>query len=355
MAHMRNNNKLDFSGQDIYVGIDTGKKNWVVTILAKDYEHKTFSQEPEPKKLIGYLRKHFPKANYLCAYEAGYFGFWIHKELTRMGAKCKVFHPADIPTTDKERRNRNDISDARKIARSLRNGEQISLYVPTDSQQQARSLVRTRLKMKSKETRCKNQIKSMLTFYGIDIPTELSRSHWSKSFINWLHGLSKSNQALSILVMELDSLREIISKVTMDIRTLSKQEPYADKVKNLCSIPGIGVLTSMVILTELMDINRFRNSDHLASYVGLAPGENSSGDKERNTGLSRRRNNYLRTILIESSWTTVRKDPALLMSFEKLTKRMSKSEAIIRIARKLLNRIRCVLKNNQAYEIGVVS
>ena len=116
---MKKINKLDFSGQDIYIGIDTGKKSWKVTILTKEFEHKTFTQTPEPKALVNYLNKNFPKANYLCAYEAGYFGFWIYQKLTQLGVKCIVVHPADIPTKDKEKHNRNDSSDARKIAHNL--------------------------------------------------------------------------------------------------------------------------------------------------------------------------------------------------------------------------------------------
>ena len=81
----------------------------------------------------------------------------------------------------------------------------------------------------------------------------------------------------------------------------------------------------MVMLTEIVDINRFKNLDRLASYVGLIPGEDSSGDTERTTSISWRRNPYLRNILIESSWTAVRKDPALLMAFSKLSKRMPKN------------------------------
>ena len=61
-------NRLDFSGQEIYVGLDTGKKSWKVTILTKDFEHKTFTQPPRTEALVGYLRKHFPGAKYLCAY-----------------------------------------------------------------------------------------------------------------------------------------------------------------------------------------------------------------------------------------------------------------------------------------------
>ena len=48
----KKNSKLDFSGQNIYVGIDTGKKSWRVTILTKDLEHKTFTQPPEPEALV---------------------------------------------------------------------------------------------------------------------------------------------------------------------------------------------------------------------------------------------------------------------------------------------------------------
>jgi transposase len=111
----------------------------------------------------------------------------------------------------------------------------------------------------------------------------------------------------------------------------------------------------MVLLTEIVDINRFKRLDHLASYVGLVPGEDSSGEQERNTGISRRRNACLRALLIECSWIAVRKDPSLLMSFNQLTKRMPKNRAIVRIARKLLNRIRYVLRNQEPYEIGVVA
>jgi len=111
----------------------------------------------------------------------------------------------------------------------------------------------------------------------------------------------------------------------------------------------------MVLLTELVDINRFKDFDHLSSYAGLVPGEDSSGDTERSTGLSTRRNANLRVLLIESSWVAVRKDPALMMAFVELSKRMPKNQAIIRIARKLLSRIRYVLRNRQYYETGVLS
>ena len=353
------NTKLDFSDQNIYVGVDTGKKSWKVCILTEEFEHKTFTQPPKPEALVGYLHKHFPGAKYQCVYEAGYFGFWIHDALRQQGVNCIVTHPADVPTKDKERRNRNDTVDARKLARTLRNGELTALYVPSRRALEDRSLVRTRMQMVKKQTRCKNQIKALLISYGYTPPDELGSSNWSKRFIQWLEELSfhreSGRQTLNALLEELRHLRGSIANLTQNIRTLAQQEPYGKQVELLSSIPGISALTSMVFLTEVVDINRFKNLDHLASYVGLIPGEDSSGDMERTTGISPRRNPYLRNILIESSWMAVRKDPALLMAFNKLSKRMPKNRAIVRIARKLLSRIRYVLKNQEAYEICVVS
>jgi len=351
--------KLNFKGQEIYVGLDTGKKSWKVSILTKDFEHKTFGQPPKPEVLVGYLRRNFPGARYLCVYEAGYFGFWIYEALRQQGVECLVIHPADVPTKDKERRNRNDTVDARKLARSLRNGELTALYVPERKALEDRSLVRMRMTMVKKQTRCKNQIKGLLSFYGYVTPDELVRSHWSLQFINWLGSLEfqygSGKQSLQALLEELKHLRQSIAQLTRQIRALAQQEPYRTQVLYLKTIPGISIFTAMVLLTEIVDINRFKDLDHLASYVGLVPGEDSSGEQERNTGISHRRNAYLRALLIECSWIAVRKDPALLMAFDKLSQRMPKNRAIVRIAHKLLNRIRYVLRNQQPYETCIVA
>ena len=77
--------QLDFTGQDIYVGLDIGQKSWKTCILTKDFEHKTFTQPPNVEALVGYLHRQFPGARYHSVYEAGYFGFWIHDELQSRG------------------------------------------------------------------------------------------------------------------------------------------------------------------------------------------------------------------------------------------------------------------------------
>lgn len=120
------------------------------------------------------------------------------------------------------------------------------------------------------------------------------------------------------------------------------------------TIPGLSTLSSMIILTELIDIKRFKSLRQLSSFVGLIPSEYSSGQREFKYSMTRRGNPFLKRILVECSWIAIRKDPALLMCYKKYCKQMNGAKAIIKISRKLLNRIRYVLINKKSYEIGIV-
>jgi transposase len=136
--------KVDFSGQHIYIGMDIGKKSWKVCILTEELEHGLIAQPPRVDILVNYLRRNFPGAKYHRAYEGGYYGYWIYEQLSEEGIECMVVNPADVPTTHKEKTRKTDRIDARKLARSLRNGELTSIYIPEHSILVDRSLVRTR-------------------------------------------------------------------------------------------------------------------------------------------------------------------------------------------------------------------
>jgi transposase len=355
---MNKSNKLDFTGQQIYVGMDIHKKSWSISILTDKLEHKTFTQPAHVEVLVKYLKRKFPGGTYKAVYEAGYCGFWIYDRLQEHGVECFVVNPADVPTKDKERRSKTDRVDCRKLARNLRNGEIKGIYVPCRPKVEDRSLIRTRHSMVKKQTRCKNQIKSLLHFYGIQAPEELVNGHWSKRFVSWIEALrmhrASGNIALKVHLEELNNMRKILVDITRSIRSLANSEEYRQNVHLLKTLPGISTLTAMTLLTELYDIRRFKNLDKLCSYIGLIPDTDSSGETERRTGITKRRNAHLRGILIESSWVAVRKDPALLMAFTTLCRRMPKTNAIVRIARKLLNRIRYVLRTQQGYVPAVV-
>ncbi|WP_350340240.1 IS110 family transposase [Paraflavitalea speifideaquila] len=111
----------------------------------------------------------------------------------------------------------------------------------------------------------------------------------------------------------------------------------------------------MTILTEIGDKTRFRKLDHLCSYCGLTPNSHSSGETERIGGLSRRGNPFIKVILIECAWMAIRKDPALLLYYKQLLPRMNANKAIVKVSRKLLNRIRYVLLSQKKYVTGVIS
>jgi transposase len=352
---MLNKDNLDFSGENLYVGMDVHKKSWKITVQTDEVVCQTFSQDPEVKVLSKYLKCHYPNANYYCAYEAGFSGFWIQHQLAQENIHCIVVNPADVPTTDKEKKQKTDRRDSRKIARSLRNGELIGIYVPDRQSLEERHLIRSRSLLVRDQTRTKNRIKSLLSFYGIDYPEEFKEQnkHWSKRFYNWLSEVSFDTEHGKMMMQSSIAyslyIREMILLKTRQLRQLSITDKYSNTSTLLCSVPGIGLLSAMIILTEIQDIKRFKNIDHFCAYIGLIPNTYSSGEKENIGKIINRGNKFLKDILIECAWMSIRHDPALLLGFKKLCRKMEPNKAIIRIAKKLLSRIRYVLLNNKPY------
>jgi transposase len=349
--------KLDFSGQKIFCGIDVHKKSWKVCIRSEQMELKTFSQNPSAIELVGHLRKNYPFADYQAAYEAGFSGFSAQREFHKEGVNCIIVHPADVPTTGKEKRRKSDIVDCRKISTTLSDGKLEGIYIPSVEQQDDRGVIRTYLQFIKDQTRCKNRIKSWLNFQGISIPDEDEHKYWSKNFINWLRKLLLTPSAkisLDLLIQSYDQTRDMVLAATKQVRILSKQERYKEQIKLIRSIPGIGEIAGLLFTTEIGDIKRFKTFDQLCDYIGLVPNVNGSGDRETVLGLTHSGHHKLRETLIEASWVAIRLDPAMTMFFNECTKRMKKNKAIIKIARKMLNRIRFVMKNQTEYVTGVV-
>lgn len=352
--------ELDFSGQAFYVGIDVHKQKWDVTILGAEYEHKSMSQPASAEVLYNYLHRTFPKGEYHAVYESGFSGFTACRELCSLGVDCIVVHAADVPTSDKERQQKTDRADSRKLARGLREKTLSALDVPSREVESIRALLRQRARVVKDLTRTKSRVKSLLFQFGVSIPSTLNVSsrNWSSRYTTWLSDLrfdeSCLNQVLSNYVSHGLALRKELLVISKQIRELSHRQDLHFAVELLLSIPGIGPITAMVIIAELYDIHRFPTLDHLCSFVGLIPRMFNSGDKEKTGRLTTRGRKQLKNMLIESSWIAVRVDPAMMLSFNELTKRMNKNKAIIRIARKMLSRIRYVLIHQEKYEIGVV-
>jgi transposase len=348
--------KIDFSGKELFIGLDVHKKSWSVTILVEGMEHKTFTQLPDPKALFNYLQRMFPGGTYHSAYEAGFCGYGIHRELNDLGIKNIVINAADIPASQKDQLQKRDPIDSRKIARALEKGLLRAIHIFDRDMEELRSLNRTRFYLMRDFRRSKNRIKSFLQYYSITIPLEMDNNQWPIKFVSWLKEVQmqtlSGQDAFFNLIRSYEYHREQILTLSRQIRLRIRE--YDNELYSLLkTISGIGPLTSSALITELGDINRFPHIDHLSSFVGLIPRVKQSGESSYSGGITFRCNEYLRTLLIEASWQAIRQDPALMQYYHEHLINNKGQKVIIKIARKLLNRIRYVMKNRQPYVTGV--
>jgi transposase len=346
-----------FNGQEFYLGLDVHHKNWKVTIRTKGIEVRTMVMPPDPQKLHAHMTRNYPGGSYRSVYEAGFSGFWAHRQLVDLGIANRVVHAADVPTSDKERRQKEDARDSRKLARCLENDQLEPIYIPDSRIEQLRSLCRLRERSCSHLTRLKNRIKGHLKYYGIPVPEDSAYRHWSGPFIARLEALcSEPGPRSDYLLITLDALREESSRlalITRKLRVHCREGESARIIGLLRSVPGVGPKTAFCLYTELQDIARFPNVDKLNSFLGLIPSTASSGESEKVTGITPRSNRQMRTLLIEASWVAIRHDPELLRAFSKLSSRMKKQAAIVRIARKLAARVASVWRTGTPYSPAV--
>lgn len=349
--------KVDFTNKNIIVGMDVHQNSWNISIFLDQKFIRSFTQPPSIDALEHLLRRDYPGATYLCGYESGFCGFWIQRKLQQQGIPCIVLHAADIPQTAKQKLMKRDPVDSKKIGDALSSEKVNSIYIPDEESERDRSLVRYRDRIQKDLTRSKNRIRSILYQFGIDMPEQYKKG-WSNRFIAWLkesdqiHGSARTT--LDFMVEQMILHRSMLLKVNRDIRALQNSEKYKQRMQWLVSIPGIGPLTAIILLVELVDIRRFSSFRQLNSFVGLYPMEHSSGEDEHKGAITIRHNKHLRKILVEDSWTAIRHDPALTLAFNQLTLRMTSKRAIVKIARKLLSRVRYVLMNETFYENGIV-
>ena len=320
---------LSFKGQNIYIGIDVHLKSWSVTLMSEATQLKRFSQSPDPDALYAHLVRNYPEAEYHSVYEAGFCGFWIHYRLVGLGIHNIVVNPADVPTTTSEKLRKTDAVDSAKLARSLRAGELKGIYVPGSESLETRSLIRLRDSITKDQTRLKNRIKSHLRYLGIEIPEEFSGPGrcWNRRFVVWLKGAETGTaygrQTLDFLVRQYEALRGQRLEMLRAVRALSRTERFEKPLENLMTVPGIGQLTGMSLLSEIDDIRRFKSADQLAAFIGMIPMCHSSGEREGVGDMTVRRSARLRSVLVEASWVAVRQDPALSMAYGNYCKRMA--------------------------------
>ena len=348
--------KVSFKGQNIYVGIDVHLKTWHVTTLTESGCKYSFAQHADAKELFDRLNKKFPEAQFKSAYEAGFCGFSVHYALMEHGIENIVVHPADIPTTGKEKALKTDAVDSEKIAWALKRDELTGIYIKDKRYMDDTNLMRLRQRFITDLSRQKNRTKHLLYSQGVTYPERFRKNctHWSRNFMIWLREevelLSEQKLSLILLCEQVENTRMAILKVTREIRRLSTTDRYKENYNLLTSIPGFGLTTSMSMLIELdNDIMRFPNERSFVAILGLIPTCHDSGDKKVSGEKINRGNKHLGPLIVEASWVAIQRDLELSAYYSKCCQSMKPHKAIIKVARKLACRAYAVLKTKTKY------
>ena len=339
MRKRLNADMVNVNGKTVNVGIDVHKQSWQVTALIEGVVVTAVTIKPS----YGVLQKllvQFKGAKIRIAYEAGPAGFNLYDDLTADGIECIVVPPSLLPV-ESGNRVKTDKRDSRKLAHYLENNLLKRVWVLSKQERAHRQFVRTRRQLSNHRTDVMRQIKSLLLFHGIPLPG-VDTGFWTRTFLTSLRAVETDeylSRSLNTLIDLYDYLTQQVKQLTKEIRGLARTGKYAQRVKLLKTIPGVGMLSAMEVLTELQDVSRFSTADQLAAYLGLTPSQYSSGQMVRMGRITHMGNHRLRMRMVECSWILIKKDPELNKTYEAIKKRRGAKRAIIAISRKLIIRI----------------
>ena len=291
----------------LYVGMDVHKANYTVCCysIEKDKVFATVQMEPELKNIIQYLRRVEQNwdgdCEFLCGYEAGSLGYTLYQQLTHYEIDCVILAPTSMPRTNK-RDIKTDKRDAMKIAKCLAYNTYSAVHVPTEDDNAVKEYIRMLDDEKGTRKRLKQRILSFCTRHGKHY-TEGSK--WTQKHITWLKHLDFGNAILQetfeeYLILYFQACDKV-DRYNKRIEEMADSERYKASVKKLSCFIGIKTHTALATIVETGDFNRFKNARDYASYLGLVPGENSSGGTRRQMGITKAGNSHLRKLLVESA------------------------------------------------------
>jgi transposase len=293
-------------GNDItcHVGLDTSKATHVGYAVfndgAEEIEFELANERHAVRRVVRRLSRKTGGVVSFC-YEAGPCGYELQRWIQAEGAVCMVVAPAFLPGKAGERVKTNR-RDARKLARAHRAKMLTEVRPPTPEEEAARDLVRGREDLMGDIRRCRQRIKSMLLRRGLSLPG--SKGTWTLAYRRWLKSLSWEHEADRVIftdyLLGLEQAEDRMKHLEAKLKEISEQEPWRERVGWLKCLRGVETLTAMTLLTELHGWERFRTPRELMSYLGLVPGENSTGDTARR-GRIGGGNRYARRVLIEAA------------------------------------------------------
>ncbi len=343
-------------GKEIFVGLEDSKKTWKLAVRCEKMVIHRASMEATYSVLIGYLRNRFPECTIHLIYEAGFKGFNLYDRLVEDGIDGVVI-PPHMVTEPKVNRVKTDKRDANRLALMLENHDfKYGCHVPDKERREDRQVSRTLIGIQKDIIRTRNRIRKLLDFHGVDVPFS---DRWNRKEFLALKELSVSEPlkaSIAVLLTQLEQLWDHQTTLRTYLRGLCRKERYRKAFEIARSLPGIGWFTAIRLILELgEDLSHFTMGKKIAGFVGLTCSEHSSGEMERKGRITGMGSGFIRSALIENSWTAIRKYPALLAKFSRIWRASgNKQKAIVGVARMLIVRFRACVISGTPYTMGTV-
>lgn len=291
----------------VYVGMDVHKESFSLCAFTIEADKGMHYQRTEPDfknvlKYLDYLRTIYGHdVNFVCGYEAGCLGYTLYHQLTSHNVNCIILAPTTMLEQRGKKRIKTDKRDAEIIGRCLAQHNYSPVHIPTAKDEETKEYLRMRDDHKLALKKIKQQILSFCLRHNYRYG---GNSHWTTTHIKWLKSLKPEalyKEILDEYMLTYTTLCDKIERMDKRIEELANQVEYHEPVQKLSCFIGIKKHTALSVLVEVGDFKRFADAQHFASYLGLVPGEDSSGDGQTRLGITKAGNRHIRLLLMESA------------------------------------------------------
>jgi len=297
----------------VYVGMDVHKESFSLCCYTNEKEQSEYCQKVNAhySKVLNYLeamRFHYgDDAVFICGYEAGCLGFTLYHQLTQHHVKCIVLAPTSMAKPVGKKKVKTDKLDAALIARSLAHHDYSPVHIPTDKDEQVKEFIRMRSDHKIALKKVKQQISAFCLRHNYRY--DATRNHWTQAHLKWLRALKPEGlyqEILSEYLATYDQLTDKLKRLDKRIEELAADTDYQENVRKLTCFLGIKTQTALTTVVEAGDFKRFPTAQKFASYLGLVPGEDSSGASHNGLGITKAGNSHVRMLLVEAAQSYTR-------------------------------------------------
>ena len=289
----------------LYIGLDVHKDSITIAIApaGRSSEIRLYGAITHDlhalEKALARIRQAHPGARLEVAYEAGPCGFGLARRLQQLEIPCLVAAPSLIPKAPGAP-FKTDKRDARAIARLLRAGELVAVYVPEPTDEAIRDLCRARTDAIDDQRRCRLRLKSFLLRHGYRYQ---GKANWSQAHMRYLRELVLPHPAMKAILEEylqgIDAAHERVHRLEASMQTLLESWRLQPAVLALMAFRGFQQIAALILVSELGDIHRFAHPRQLMAYLGLVSVEDSSGPRQRLGRISRCGNGHARWLITE--------------------------------------------------------